>query len=247
MKLCLLTALLLAFIAGLGTRPLAAAPTPQPVILLTVTVGNPKQPDALPLMLQDAYKNVARKIVIRPVTYFLPNLDHTVFSLDGWTDTTISAYGVTLILTDLHWTHNAFDLNHCTRVTLAGPVLSQNKITSSQGRISAVGKDENGKNCCDWQPSPGYSVPPADAKKFPSCIDILDAQTHLFKLGIGDFYDVPMAQNAVARYACPERKHPAARRHCPSCVRISPSVSSAGKDVTGRNTDDLAGIHAASK
>jgi hypothetical protein len=46
-----------------------------------VMVGNPKQPDAPAL--QDAYKNGARKIVIRPGTYFLPNLGHTVFLRGG--------------------------------------------------------------------------------------------------------------------------------------------------------------------
>ncbi len=203
MKLRLLTAARLAFTVGLGmvgwgTRLLAAAP--QVPTAQTATIGDPKQPDRLPQALQDAYAGGARTIIIRPGTYFLPRLGRTVFLLNGWRDVKISAYGVTLILTDMHWMHDAFDLDHCTHVILAGAVISQNKITSYQGRILAVGKDDSGKDYCDWKPSPGYPVPPADAQKFPSCINILDAQSHLFKLGVGDFYDAPVAPNPDGTY-----------------------------------------------
>ena len=158
----------------------------------SVSIGDPAYPDALPQALQEAYNRGARKIIIKPGTYFLPNLGHTVFPLEDWTNTVISAYGVTLIMTDLTWTHDAFDFNHCTRVTLAGPTISQNTITSYQGHILAIGKDAAGKAYCDWKPTPGYPVPPIDAKKFPSGINIIDAQTRLFKIGVGDFYDAPM-------------------------------------------------------
>lgn len=188
-------AFLLGLTSVLGMLPLGAAPA----VTHTLVIGNPQQPDALPQALQDAYKSGARKIIIRPGTYFLPSLGHTVFALNGWADAVIRAYGVTLIMTDLTWTHDAFDFNHCTRVTLAGPTISQNKITSYQGRIAAVGKDAQG-SYCDWKPSVGYPVPPADANKFPSCINILDAQTHLFKLGVGDFYDAPIAKNTDGTY-----------------------------------------------
>ena len=192
MRTYLLPVIFLLGLTGvLGAPPLGAAPA----VTHTLTIGNPQQPDALPQALQDAYKRGARTIVIRPGTYFLPSLGHTVFALNGWIDAAIRAYGVTLILTDLTWTHDAFDFNRCTRVTLAGPTISQNKITSYQGRIAAVGKDAQG-SYCDWKPSPGYPAPAADAKKFPSCINILDARTHLFKLGVGDFYDAPIAPNA---------------------------------------------------
>ncbi len=173
--------------------PLAAAPAPKSKAdPASVAIGDPHHPERLPQALQDAYAHGARTITLAPGTYFLPPLGHTVFALDSWTNTTIRAYGVTLILTDLAWTHDAFDLNHCRNVTLAGPTISQNKITFYQGRIIAVGKDSAGKDFCDWAPDAGYPVPPLDAKKFPSALNVVDARTHQFKLGVGDFYDAPM-------------------------------------------------------
>ena len=62
--------------------------------------------------------------------------------------------------------HDAVDLKNCDGVTLAGLTLSQNKITSYQGRIVAVGKDSDGKDYCDWKPDAGYPVPPGQDKGF---------------------------------------------------------------------------------
>jgi len=161
-----------------------AAPTAR-----TVTVGDPANPGALASALQMAYQNGARRIVIRPGVYTLPDVGHTAFALAGWKDATISAYGVTIILTDLKWTHDAFDLNHCTRVTLQGPALSQNSVTSYQGRVLAVGKDENGKAYCDWKPDVGYPVPPDSEPNgfLGGDVNVVDGRTRLLKTGVGDF------------------------------------------------------------
>jgi hypothetical protein len=175
---------------GLLALPLLAAPAVK-TAADAVTIGDPSHPGALPQALQNAYSSGAKKIVIKPGTYFLPNLGHTAFPLNGWTNVTISAYGVTLILTDLKWTHDAFDFNHCIHVTLAGAVISQNQITSYQGRVTAVGKDDAGKAYCDWKPDAGYPVPPAQAKGFlGGDVNVVDAHTRLLKVGCGDFYGV---------------------------------------------------------
>lgn len=156
-----------------------------------VTVGDPKQPGNLAQAVQDAYAQGARKIVIRPGTYFLPDVGHTAITLDGWHDAAISGYGATLILTDLHWMHDAIDMKNCVSVTLAGLTLSQNKITSYQGRVVAVGKSADGKDYCDWKPDVGYPVPPEHEKGFlGGDVNVVDAQTRLFKIGVGDFYGV---------------------------------------------------------
>ena len=155
------------------------------------TVGDPKQPGQLAQAVQDAYAQGARKIVIRPGTYVLPDVGHTALTLDGWHDAAVSGYGATLILTDLRWMHDAIDLKNCAGVTLAGFTLSQNKITSYQGRIVAVGKDAGGKDYCDWKPDAGYPVPPEHDKGFlGGDVNVVDAQTRLFKVGAGDFYGV---------------------------------------------------------
>jgi hypothetical protein len=157
-----------------------------------VTVGDPHDPGALAQALQDAYTGGARHIVIRPGIYLMPDVGHTAITLQGWQDATISAYGVTLILTDLAWAHDGFDLNDCTDVTLAGPLLSQNQITSYQGRVIAVGTDAAGKPYCDWRPDVGYPVPPDTGKGgfLGGDVNVVDAHTRLLKVGDGDFYGV---------------------------------------------------------
>ena len=177
---------LLAVVVALlaGSPPVGATPT--------VTVGNPKNPGALAQAVQDAYKSGARRIVINPGVYTLPDVGHTAFALDGWTNAVLSAYGVTLIITDLKWNHNVFDLHRCTNVTLAGPVLSQSAVTAYQGRVVAVGRDAAGKATCDWRPDAGYPVPPDSEPKgfLGGDVNVVDGHTRLLKTGVGDFYGV---------------------------------------------------------
>lgn len=159
----------------------------------SVTVGNPKDPGALAPAIQVAYQNGARHIVIRPGTYLLPNVGHTAISLDNWQDATLSAYHVTLILTDLAWMHDAFDLNNCKNVTLLGPTVSQTGLNAYQGRVVSVGTDAAGNAYCDWKPDVGYPVPPADAKQFPGGdANVIDTHTRVLKPGNPDFYGLAM-------------------------------------------------------
>ncbi len=165
-----------------------------------VIVGDPKNPAGLAQAVQNAYAAGARRIVIKPGVYFLPNVGHSALTLDGWADATLSAYGATLILTDLAWNHNLFEMVQCRHVTLQGGTLSQNKIASYQGRVVAVGIGADGKATCDWKPDAGYPVPPADAKKFPGAANVVDAHTRLLKVGNGDFYDLPMENMGNGTY-----------------------------------------------
>lgn len=157
-----------------------------------VEVGNPKTPETLPREIENAYENGAKFILIRPGVYLLPKLEHTVFTLQGWTGVTLSAYGCTMILQDTEWGHDAFDLRDCTNVTLKGPVLSQNVITSYQGRVVEVGQDANSKAWCDWKPDKGYPTPPENATQFPGGANVVDRRTRMLKLGNGDFWSPPM-------------------------------------------------------
>jgi len=165
----------------------AALPAAAPA---AVTVGDPRDPGALAQAVQDAYKGGARGIVIRPGVYTLPDAGHTALALEGWHNAVLSAYGVTLITTDLKWMHDVFDLRHCTAVTLRGPILSQSAVTAYQGRIVAVGADAAGKATCDWRPDAGYPVPPdAEPKGFlGGDVNVVDGATRLLKVGAGDFY-----------------------------------------------------------
>ena len=170
-----------------------AAPPVVRLLVKSVTVGDVKNPDALPQAVQDAYKAGARRIVIRPGVYFLPKTGGSVFRLDGWKDAVVSAYGATLILTDLSWNHNLFDLHACTHVTVQGGTLSQNAVTAYQGRVIAVGADPDGKATCDFRPDAGYPVPPPAAPKgfLGGDVNIVDGATRRLKVGCGDYYGVP--------------------------------------------------------
>ncbi len=172
-----------------------------PLLLLTqiafaatpaVTVGNPKTPERLASAVQAAYVGGARRIVIKPGVYLLPNVGHSQFNLKGWSGATISLYGATLILTDLTWGHNLFELDRCSQVMVLGGTLSQNKITSYQGRVVAVGISPNGSATCDWKPDASYPALPVGTKKFPGAANVVDSRTRRLKIGNGDFYDLPL-------------------------------------------------------
>ena len=167
-------------------RPLLPGAAPAPVF---AAVGDPAHPEALAQAVQDAYIGGARRIVIRPGVYVLPSAGHTALTLDGWKGTVLSGYGASLILTDLAPMHDGIDMKGCTHVTVAGLLLSQNKVTAYQGRVVAVGTDAAGKPTCDWKPDAGYPVPPPTDKGFlGGDVNIVDAKTRLLKVGCGDFY-----------------------------------------------------------
>jgi len=159
-----------------------------------VTVGDPKNPAALPQQILSAYLGGANHITIKPGTYTLSNTDRGAITLEGWTGATISAYGVTLILNGFSWPAAAFDLRGASKVTVEGALLSQAEIPFCQGRVTAIGKNADGKTYCDWVPDKGYPAPKLDAdKKFPAA-NVVDAYTRLLKLGIGDFYSLQAEQ-----------------------------------------------------
>ena len=157
-----------------------------------VTVGDPKDPGALAQAIDTAYKSGARQIAIRKGVYLLPKTGKPTFVLDSWKDATLSGYGVTLISSENAWGKDLFDLRHCANVTLAGPTLSQTGGTACQGRVTAIGQASDGNAYADWRLDAGYPAPAADATKFPSGANIIDAKTRLLKTGVGDFYDLKM-------------------------------------------------------
>ncbi len=165
-----------------GTLSAASAAAP-------VTVGDPAHPEALNQSLQNAYNGGARRIVIRPGVYVLPKVGHPALTLDGWQEAVVTGYGVTLITADAVQPNTVLELSRCTHVTVAGLLLSQNQVTSYQGRVVAVGKDAAGNPTCDWKPDAGYPVPPAAEKDFlGGDANVVDAKTRLLKVGCGDFY-----------------------------------------------------------
>lgn len=156
------------------------------------TVGYPSNPASLAQEIQNAYNAGSRRITIRPGKYLLPATGRTAFALDNWQDATLSAKGVTLVMSDHKWGSDTFSLNNCANVTMEGPTLTQTELSSYQGRILSVGQGADGKAFCDWKPDAGYPVPPADAVKFPSGLNVIDKGTRLLKLHVGDYWGPPM-------------------------------------------------------
>ena len=184
-----------------GHRKVAARLAPRLKLpVRTVTVGDPKAPEKLGEAVQSAYNEGARRINIKPGVYFLPNSGHSDFNLVDWSGAAISAYGATLILTDLANRHGAFELSGCSGVTIEGGTLSQNQITSYQGRVVAVGTGLDGNATCDWKPDTGYPVLPVGTKKFPGAFNVVDSHTRRLKIGSGDFYDMPLVDLGSGTY-----------------------------------------------
>jgi len=169
----------------------------------SVTIGDPKDPASLPQEFQDAYASGARDITIRPGTYLLPSPPaggDGVLTMKAWSDATISAYRTTLILTDIRWNHNLWELDNCTNVTVEGGTVSQNQISSYQGRVVALGQGPDGKAYADWQPDSGYPLPPDGSVKFPGAINVVDKNTRMLKVGCTDYYEPAMSSLGGNKY-----------------------------------------------
>ena len=164
-----------------------------------MTVGDPANPAALAPALQDAYAGGARHIVIKPGNYTLPPSENS-FLLRGWKDATISAYGVSLMVTDTVYGHRCFQLTDCTHVTLEGPTISQVSQVMYQGRILSLGTDAQGNETCVWKPDTGYPIPPADATKFTYGCEEVDQHTRQFKVGVQGFNTPPMTNQGDGTY-----------------------------------------------
>ncbi len=166
-----------------------------------VMVGDPANPSALALALQNAYAGGARHIVIKPGSYTLPTPPTgSTFLLQGWRDATVSAYGVSLMITDLAWGHRCFQLTDCTHVTLEGPTISQVSQVMYQGRILSLGTDEKGNETCVWKPDAGYPIPPDDATKFTYPCEPVDQHTRRLKVGVQGFNTPPMTKLGDGTY-----------------------------------------------
>jgi len=156
-----------------------------------VTVGDPAHPEMLPTLVLAAYQRGARRIAVRPGVYNLPKLGTTAFQLNGWQNCVLGGYGVTIVQADCKWNDNAVTLKDCENVSVQGFTLSQTEVTAYQGKVLDTGQLPDGSYFADWRPDAGYPVPPAGMTDFPSAINVIDANTHLLKVGNGDYYRVP--------------------------------------------------------
>ncbi len=131
-----------------------------------------------------AYRLGAKLIIINPGLYLLPATGRPTFELNRWKNVTISAYHVVLMM---HVKHggNCFQLDRCRDVTIAGPTISQTRVTFYQGRISSIAKDQGGWSC-RWRPDEGYPFPAEGAKNFPRDFDVVNASTRRLRVGSGD-------------------------------------------------------------
>jgi hypothetical protein len=147
----------------------------------TITVGDPKDPGALPVAIDQAHRQGASDITVSPGIYDLPSRNGDTIRLENWSDTTVHAGGVTLVFEDL--AHRPLHLVRCQHVTWDGGTLRFAHPSFTQGRIKAIASDAQG-NFCDWQIDAGYST---DVIPLKSTFDVVDAQTRLLKVGTGDW------------------------------------------------------------
>ena len=160
---CLLVALLLTCGCAAGRSadtPTGPATTPGPAI--AITAG-----DAASLLagLQQAVKGGAHTLLIPPATYVVPATRSGAYHvvLDGASDLTIEAVGVTLVFAGRD--QPGISLRNCQRVTWHGGTLQRATIPFSQGRIERL--EEDGAFLV-VRIDPGYPADIDDAKFFPN-------------------------------------------------------------------------------
>lgn len=145
-----------------------------------VVIGNPGAAADLPAALQSAYAGGARDITITPGTYVLPATGRSAIQLVTWKDARIRARGVTLVFEEL--ARRPFILQRCEGVILEGAVLRFARPAFTQGRIAAMGSDEQGAYL-DWEISAGY---PTNFDPAKATFDVADALTRRIRPGTGD-------------------------------------------------------------
>ncbi|MEI7422940.1 MAG: glycoside hydrolase N-terminal domain-containing protein [Prolixibacteraceae bacterium] len=145
-------------------------------------IGDPARAADLPGELQTAYDKGYRNITIAPGTYVLPATGKASIELDSWNGASIHAQRVTIIFQEL--AHRPIHFKNCRDVSLDGPILRFAEPAFTQGRIKAMGKDNQGA-WLDWQIDTGY---PVDIDPTKSSLDVADQATRLLKAGTGDFH-----------------------------------------------------------
>lgn len=143
-------------------------------------VGDPARPAELPGLVAAAYQRGERDITIAPGTYALPAGANGGITLEHWKDAVLRAPGVVLIFAETGRRPLRFD--GCANVLFQGATLRLAAAPDTQGRITALGVDAQGKYC-DWQIDTGYST---DFKPQKSCFDVVDQQTRRLKVQTGD-------------------------------------------------------------
>lgn len=145
-------------------------------------VGNPKNPADLARSMEEAYEQGARDITLTPGTYHLPaSKTGDSIRLTKWNDTTIHAWGVTLVFEDL--AHRPLHFIDCKNVTWDGGLLRFARPAFTQGRITAVSSDTLGE-FTDWQVDAGYF---AGIDPVKSTFNAIDPRTRGLKAAVGDW------------------------------------------------------------
>jgi len=157
----------------------------------SVSVGDPANPSGLSKALSDAYSQGAQFIVINKGTYSLSDNDHAALKLEGWKNVTISAYDVSLVLSNADPGHSLLHLDQCSNVTIEGAALSQNTVTAYQGRVVSVHRGAGGVVDCNWQPEDKYPVPSDASQSFDPTL--IDSQTHRLTSVAANYQYAPMS------------------------------------------------------
>jgi len=164
----------------------------------TVLVGDAHDPAGLPGAIEQAHRQGATDITIRPGTYDLPWMKSAdTIGLDHWSKVMIHAPGVTLIFEGVG--QRPLHLRGCTEVTWDGGTFRFAHPACTQGRIVALGSDAQG-GYCDWKIDAGYAT---DFNLKWAAMDVVDPATRLLKVNTGDWNPtraVPLGQGTFRLY-----------------------------------------------
>ena len=144
-----------------------------------VVIGDPTRGADLPTAIQHAYASGARDITIAPGVYRIPPTGKCALTLDHWTNTIIRGARATIIFQEL--TQRPVRLDRCDHVTLEGGTLLFAEPSFTQGRVTEMGEDGEGRYL-DWQIDAGYPI--FDPVK--SMLDVVDQNSRLLRVGTGD-------------------------------------------------------------
>mgnify|MGYP000885510161 CR=1 FL=1 len=117
-------------------------------------VGDAAWPGLLLHQIQAAKQAGNASVTINPGIYQLLDKDawDVTFDLNGWTNFTIDATGVTLVVGK----QRAFQLTNCNNVTIKGCTIRARYPSFTQGRVLSKGVNPDGTVFAIWKVSDGY-------------------------------------------------------------------------------------------
>ena len=150
-------------------------------------VGDTDWPGLLPLQILAVKQAGNASVTINPGTYQMPDKSAggVTFDLNGWTNFTIDATGVTLVVGK----QRTFQLTNCNNVTITGCIIRARYPSFTQGRVLSKGTNGDGTLYAIWKISDGYPTTFYSGNWF----NAINQTTKTIDLVAGDYYGCTVA------------------------------------------------------